>query len=44
MNAFAEVELHCKQRLALFPVPSRDVTNQTLPGQERFVPGQGEFG
>jgi hypothetical protein len=26
-----------------FPVPSRDVTNQTLPGWE-IIPGQGEFG
>jgi hypothetical protein len=28
-----------------FPVPSRDVTNQTLPGRDNLiVPGQGEFG
>jgi hypothetical protein len=29
-----------------FPVPSRDVTNQTLPlaGNILIIPGQGEFG
>jgi hypothetical protein len=32
-----------------FPVSSRDVTNQTPPGQEKFsydviIPAQGEFG
>jgi hypothetical protein len=28
-----------------FPVPSRYVTNQTLPGREYLnIPGQGEFG
>jgi hypothetical protein len=28
--------VHCKKRLKIFPsaVPSRDVTNQTLPGSE----------
>ncbi len=26
--------IHCKKRLAVFPVHSRDVTNQTLPGRE----------
>ncbi len=28
--------LHCKKKVCGFPVPSRDVTNQTLPGQEYF--------
>ncbi len=27
-------ELHCKKRVAISPVPNRDVTNQTLPSQE----------
>jgi hypothetical protein len=28
-----------------FPVPSRDVTNQTLPGRDNLIiPRQGEFG
>jgi hypothetical protein len=27
-------ELHCKKRLAVFPVPSRDFTYQSLPGRE----------
>jgi hypothetical protein len=26
--------IHCNKRLAVFPVPSRDVTYQTLPGRE----------
>jgi hypothetical protein len=26
--------LHCEKRLAIFPAPSRDVTNQTLPGRQ----------
>jgi hypothetical protein len=26
--------LHCKKKANDFPVPSRDVANQTLPGQE----------
>jgi hypothetical protein len=26
------VSIHCKKRVSRFPVPSRDVTNQTLPG------------
>ncbi len=28
--------VQCKKRLAVFPVPSRDVTYQTLPGREKF--------
>jgi hypothetical protein len=26
--------LHCKKKVSDFPVPSRDVTNQTLPDRE----------
>ncbi len=26
--------VHCKKRVNDFPIPSRDVTNQTLPGRE----------
>jgi serine/threonine protein kinase len=26
--------IHCKKKFAIFPVPSRDVTSQTLPGRE----------
>jgi hypothetical protein len=26
--------LQCKKKVIVFPVPSRDVTNQTLPGLE----------
>jgi hypothetical protein len=26
--------VHCKKMVSDFPVPSRDVTNQTLPGGE----------
>jgi hypothetical protein len=26
--------LHCKKRFSGFPIPSRDVTNQTLPSRE----------
>jgi hypothetical protein len=26
--------LHCKKKFLVFPVPSRDVTNQTPPGRE----------
>jgi hypothetical protein len=30
-------EVHCKKRFVVgFPVPSRDVTDQTLPGREYF--------
>jgi hypothetical protein len=28
-------ELHCKKKVSDFPVPSQDVTNQTLPGVEK---------
>ncbi len=35
--------VHCKKKVGDFPVPSRDVTNQTLPGRE-FIPHPGEFG
>ncbi len=28
--------LHCKKGYSEFPFPSRDVTNQTLPGRESF--------
>ncbi len=27
-------QLHCKKKVGNFPVPSRDVINQTLPGWE----------
>ncbi len=30
------VTLHCKKKVSHFPVPSRDVTDQTLPGQEKL--------
>ncbi len=26
--------VHCKKKVSGFPVPSRDVTNQTVPGRE----------
>jgi hypothetical protein len=29
-------ELHCKKQVRDFPVPSRNVTNQTLPGREHL--------
>ncbi len=38
--------LHCKKGIG-FPVPSRDVTDHTLPGRESLnysIPMQGEFG
>ncbi len=36
--------VHCK-KVIVFPVLSRDVTNQTLPDRELLnYPGQGEFG
>jgi hypothetical protein len=28
-----EKTLHCKKKVSDFPVPSQDVTNQTLPGK-----------
>ncbi len=28
--------IHCKKRLTIFPVPSRNATNQTLPGREYY--------
>jgi hypothetical protein len=41
--------LHTVKKVHEFPVSSRDVTNQTPPGQEQFsydviIPAQGEFG
>ncbi len=38
--------MHCKKRLAIFPSPRRDVTNQqlSLAGHNLIIPGQGEFG
>jgi hypothetical protein len=41
--------IHFKKKLFDIPVPCRDVTYQTLPGQEKFIydviiPAQGEFG
>ncbi len=37
--------MHCKQKVTDFPVPSRDVSNQTLPGRDLLIiPDQGEFG
>ncbi len=41
--------LHGKKKVHEFPVSSRDVTNQTPPGQELFsydviIPARGEFG
>ncbi len=36
-DSFHEVQaVHCKKRVSNFPVPSRDVTNQTLPDGEFF--------
>ncbi len=29
-----QLQEHCKKSLAISPAPSRDGTNQTLPGQE----------
>jgi len=29
-------QIHCKKRVSDFPVPSRDVTNQTLPDREKI--------
>jgi hypothetical protein len=37
------VKAHCKKKVSDFLVPSRDVTNQTLPGKEQIIPGQGDF-
>jgi hypothetical protein len=34
-------ELYTVKKVSDFPVPSRDVTNQTLRGQ--IIPGQGGF-
>jgi hypothetical protein len=28
--------MHCKKKLAIFPVPRRDVTSQTLLGREQL--------
>jgi hypothetical protein len=38
--------LYTVEKVIVFPVPSRDVTDQTLPGRENnlIIPGQGEFG
>jgi hypothetical protein len=38
--------MHCKKRLAIFPSPRLDVTNQqlSLAGNNLIIPGQGEFG
>jgi hypothetical protein len=35
--------LHCKKKVIVFPFPSRDVTNQTLPaaGNNLIIPGPG---
>jgi hypothetical protein len=34
-----------KKKVTDFPVPSRDVTSQTLPSGKNLInPGQGEFG
>jgi hypothetical protein len=32
--SFGRCVAHCKKKVTDFPVPSRDVTNQTLPGRE----------
>ncbi len=33
------------KKISDFPVPSRDITNQTLPeGNSLIIPGQGKFG
>ncbi len=34
---------HSEKKFIVFPVPSRDVTNQTLPGQELLNYSQPEF-
>jgi hypothetical protein len=38
--------VQCKKKVTDFPVPSRDVTDLTLPlaGNILIIPGQGEFG
>jgi hypothetical protein len=37
--------LHCKKKISHFPVPSWDVTYQTLHSRENLIiPGQGDFG
>jgi hypothetical protein len=47
-SVLAVTLLHCKKKVSGFPVPSRDVTYQTLPGRVIIKllqgPGQGEFG
>jgi hypothetical protein len=35
MGNFSSIDgIHCKKKVSNFPVPSGDVTNQTLPGGE----------
>jgi hypothetical protein len=34
--ALWRIMLHCKKKVRDFPVPSRDVTNQTLSGREKL--------
>jgi len=35
--------IHCKKMVRGFPLPRRDVTYQTPPGNNLIIPGQGEF-
>jgi hypothetical protein len=34
LSQLSGVAIHCKKKVSGFPVPSRDVTDQTLPGRE----------
>ncbi len=39
------ISIYTVKKVSDFPVPSRNVTNQGLPGRENLIiPGQGEFG
>jgi hypothetical protein len=44
INLNVEHDIHCKKKISDFSVPSQDVTNQTLPGRDLIISGQGEFG
>ncbi len=37
MHKFFSSIVHCNKKVTDFPVPSRDVTNQTIPGRESLV-------
>jgi hypothetical protein len=42
----SSITIHCKKKVCYFPVPSRDVTDETLSldGNNLIIPAHGEFG